>query len=58
MIVGYVIPVELETVQHSNVKTVIHIEELKDEKMKLSLLPLTCLTVSVQKNIIKFNYNK
>jgi len=47
MILGYVIPVELETVQLSNVKTVIHLEDLKDDKMKLSLLPLICQTVSV-----------
>lgn len=48
MILGYVIPVELETVQPSNVKTVIHLEDLKkNDKMKLSLLPLICQTVSV-----------
>jgi len=47
MTLGYVIPVELETVQLHNVKTVIHLEELKDEKMKLLLLPLICRMVSV-----------
>jgi len=47
MILGYVTPVELETVQLSNVKTVIHLEDLRDDKMKLSLLPLICQTVSV-----------
>jgi len=47
MTLGYVIPVELETVQLNNVKTVIRLEELKVEKMKLPLLPLICQTVSV-----------
>jgi len=47
MILGYVIRVELGTIQLSNVKTVIHLEELKDKKMKLSLLPLICQMVSV-----------
>lgn len=60
MILGYVIPVELETVQLSNVKTVIHLEDLKDDKMKLSLLPLICQTVSVYliNNIVKFCSNQ
>lgn len=40
MILGYVIHVELEIFQLNNVKTVIHLEELKNKKMNLFLLQL------------------